>query len=71
MKHGDMLKLRWLRMIAINDLRSDEYDLVLQLTLKYQEGETPTFTSEEVTTLGEVYDRARSHYLSDQRLGSF
>jgi len=59
MKHGDMLKLRWLRMIAINDLQSDEHDLVVEFTKRYQEGNTPSFTDLEVDALNEAYQRVR------------
>jgi len=59
MKHGDMLKLRWLRMIAINDLQSDEHDLVVEFTKRYQEGTTPSFTDLEVSALNKAYQRVR------------
>ena len=64
MKHGDLLKLRWLRMEAINELQSEEYDLVVDLTSKYQDGETPQFTNEEVIALDQVYQRVRTTSLA-------
>jgi len=68
MRPGDMLKLRWLRMIFIDDLRGAEYDLVIQYTNRYQQGETPVFTEEEIIALGELYKEARSQYLSPRRV---
>jgi len=59
MKIGDMLKLRWLRMIAINDLQSDEHELVVEFTKRYQEGSTPSFTVPEVSALNKAYQRVR------------
>lgn len=64
MKHGDMLKLRWLKMIAINDLHSDEYDIIIGFTTRYMKGETPSFTDKEIATLCQIYERVRKHYLS-------
>ena len=63
----DLLKLRWLRMIAVNDLRSEDYDLIMRFTMKYQQGKTPTFAEEEVASMGAVYVKARAHYLVTQR----
>lgn len=64
MKHGDLLKLRWLRMEAINELESDEYDLVVDLTSKYQDGETPQFSEQEIIALDQVYKRVRTTSLA-------
>ena len=60
MKHSDLLKLRWLRMEAIHNLQSDEYDLVVSFTTRYQNGESPSFSEEEIEALGKVYTRVRS-----------
>ena len=54
-----MLKLRWLRMIAIHDLTSAEYDLVVDYTTRYQIENAPSFTEEESESLDHVYLRVR------------
>jgi len=59
MKHVDMLKLRWLRMEAINDLQSEEHDIVVEFTTRYQMGGSPSFSDEEVSRLEEIYKRVR------------
>jgi len=64
LKHGDLLKLKWLRMEAINELDTDELDLVVDLTAKYQDGETPQFTEDEIVALDLVYQRVRTTSLS-------
>lgn len=63
MNISNFIKLRWLRMIAINDLQTEEYDLVIALSEKYREGETAVFTSEEIESLDCVYQRLKK--LSD------
>jgi len=63
MKAGEMLKLKWLRMEAINDLHCKEYDLVMDFANKYLKGETPTFTDEELATLNRVYSEVRNRTL--------
>lgn len=64
MKHSEILKLRWLKMIAINDLHSDEYDITIGFTTRYQKGETPSFSDGEIANLCQIYERVRKHYLS-------
>lgn len=59
MNQSDLLKLRWLRMTAINDLQSGEYDIIVQFTERYQKEDAPSFTEEEIESLGRVYQRVR------------
>ena len=47
-------------MVAINDLSTDEHDLVIALTDKYLEGETHEFTSDEIDALDRVYQRLKN-----------
>jgi len=64
MKPADMLKLRWLRMIAIHDLHSDEFDIIVNFTTRYREGESPSFLEEEILAVNEIYERVRTNYLA-------
>jgi len=56
---SDLLKLRWLRNEAINDLQSEEYDLIVEFTTRYQKEDAPTFTEDERHALDLVYQRVR------------
>ena len=60
MRHGDILKLKWLRLEAINELQSEEHDIIVDFTDRYQRGETPNFTDTEIHTLGQIYERVRN-----------
>ena len=59
MNHASMLKLRWLRMEAINELRIEDYEMVVDFTTRYQTGESPSFTAGEVAALNRVYTKVR------------
>ena len=59
MNQSDLLKLRWLRMAAIDNLQSEEYDLIVQFTTRYQNEDAPSFTDEERASLERVYQRVR------------
>ena len=61
MKHADILKLKWLRLEAINDLQSEEHDLIVEFTERYQKGEAPLFTDEDIHKLSQIYNRVRNH----------
>ena len=60
MRSGDVLKLKWLRLVAINELRVEEHDLIVDFTTRYQKQHTPSFTEEDIHTLGLIYSRVRT-----------
>jgi hypothetical protein len=53
MKSSDFVKLRWLRLIALNKLNIEEYDLVMSLSDKV----CSELTNEESEELNNLYNR--------------